>query len=57
MGKGQHRNTINKSQGNLSSPETSFPTTASSEHSKTPEEKDIELNSHILKMIESLKRK
>jgi hypothetical protein len=37
MVKGQHKNKINKSQGNMAPPELSYPTTASPEYPNTIE--------------------
>ena len=44
MVKGQYKNTINKSQGNMGPPEPSYGTTASPGYSNTAETKENNLN-------------
>jgi hypothetical protein len=55
MGKGQCRNTINKSQGNMVLTEPRYPTTASSEYLNTAESQENNLKSNLMKMIETFK--
>jgi hypothetical protein len=40
MAKGQHKNKINKSQGNMKPPETRYSTNASSAYLNTPESQE-----------------
>lgn len=55
MVKGQCKNIINKSQGNVASSEPSSLTTSSSGYPNTPEEHDNNLEFHLMKMIETYK--
>ena len=50
MAKGQHKNKINKSQGNMKPPETRYSTNASSAYLNL---KKNYLESNLLKMIEA----
>lgn len=55
MPKSQHKNTINSSQGNMSSPELSYPTTENPEYSKITEAHEKDLKTNLMEMIEFLK--
>jgi hypothetical protein len=57
MVKGQYKNTINKSQGNMGPPEPSYGTTASPGYSNTAEAQENDLKSNLMKMIEAFKEK
>ena len=57
MPKGQHKNSIRKTQNNMSPPEPSHLTTALSEHSNIPEAQGKDLKTNFMKMIEVLKEK
>ena len=54
MAEDPQKNTINKSHGNMKPSEISYPTTANTRYSNTP---DYDLKSHLLKMIEAFKMK
>jgi hypothetical protein len=53
MAKGQHKNTINKSQGSKAPTEPSYPITASPGYFNTTEAQENDLKSNLVKMIES----
>jgi hypothetical protein len=55
MAKGQFKNTINKSQGNMTPTEPSYPTTASPEYPNTPESQESNFKSNLIKMTEVFK--
>jgi hypothetical protein len=52
MAKDKHKNIINRSQCNIAALEPISSTTASPRYSNTPKEKDSDLKSHIVKIIE-----
>jgi septal ring factor EnvC (AmiA/AmiB activator) len=55
MVRGKHKNISNRSQCFLAPSEPSSSTTASPGYPNTPEKRDSDLNSHLMKMIEELK--
>jgi hypothetical protein len=55
MAKGQHKNTINKSQDNIAPPEFIYLTTKSPEYSNTAEALENNIKSNLTKMIEDFK--
>ena len=57
MTKGQCKNTVNNSQGNMAPSETIYPITASPEYSNTAETEENDLKINHMKMIEGLKEK
>jgi hypothetical protein len=56
MAKGQDKNT-NKSQGDMTPLEQSYPTTASPGFPNTTKEQENDLKSNLLKMVDALRRK
>jgi hypothetical protein len=56
MLRGKGKNTSNRNQGCLASPETSSPTRASPGYPNTPEKQDSDLKSHLMMMIEDFKK-
>lgn len=55
MAKVKHKNTINKSQYNITPLEPTSPTTACPAYAYTLEEQDYELIYHLMKVIETFK--
>ena len=55
MVKGQHKNTINKSYGNMEPPELSYPMTASPGYPNTLEAQENDLKSNLRKIIVTFK--
>jgi gas vesicle protein len=56
MVRGKHKNLSNRNQGYLASSEPSSPTIASPGYSNTSEKQDLDLKSHLMKMIEDFKK-
>ena len=57
MNRGQNKNKIKKTQGNMEPPDTNYSTTASPEHSNIAEVQENDLKSNLVKMLDSLKEK
>jgi hypothetical protein len=55
MAKGKSKTTSNRSQNTWASSEPSFLTTASPEHTNTPENQESVLKSYLIKIIKSFK--
>lgn len=55
MLKGQHKNTIKKSQGNMAPPEHSYTTTASPGYPNTTEAEENDVKANLIKIIETFK--
>ena len=55
MAKGKHKTINNRSQNTWASSEPSSPTTASPEHTNTPENQEADLKSYFMRKIESFK--
>jgi len=53
MTKGEHKNTINKSQSNITPPEPSYSMTERPEYPNTPKSQEDDLTSNLMKMIEN----
>jgi hypothetical protein len=56
MEKGKHKKLINRNQGYIASPEPSSPTIASPVNPNTLEKQDLDLKSHLMMLIEDLKK-
>ena len=56
MARGKDKNISNRNQGYLASSEPNSPTTASPGYHNTAEKKDLDLNSHLMMMIEDFKK-
>jgi hypothetical protein len=56
MAKGKNKNISNRNQGYLASSEPSSSTTVSPGYPSTPEKQDSDLKSHLMMMMEDLKK-
>jgi SMC interacting uncharacterized protein involved in chromosome segregation len=56
MAKGKHKNLTNRNQGYLASSEPSSPSTESPGDPNTPEKQDLDLNLHLMMLIEEFKK-
>jgi hypothetical protein len=56
MPRGQHKDTINKSQGNMSLPESRYVTSASPEYFNTAKVQEHDLKINLMKIIQILKQ-
>ena len=57
MANGQHKNTINKIQGNIALPQPRHPITASSGYPNTDQVQENDFESNLMEMIEVFKEK
>ena len=55
MPRHQHKNTVNKSQGNMAPPEPSYPTTARPKYSNIAEAQENNLKINFMRMTKVLK--
>lgn len=55
MARGQHKSTINNSQGYMAPLEPNYPTTVSPGYSNTAEVQENDLKSSLMKMTEAIK--
>lgn len=56
MARGQHKNTINNTQGNMTSAEISHLPTARPRHSNTAEEQENDFKSNLMKTVKEMNK-